>query len=59
MSNNQIHEMKGPYDSSSAEAAGAPSIYGDTNNDQVDMLRLGKKQEFKARSQRSPLTTYI
>lgn len=51
--------MKGPYDSSSAEAAGAPSIYGDTNNDQVDMLRLGKKQEFKARSQRSPLTTYI
>lgn len=44
---------KGPYDSSSAETTGNPEAglmsgsYGDTQNDLADMMRLGKKQEFK------------
>ena len=40
----KIAEMKEPY----AETGVVAPVYGDTYNDQADMLRLGKKQEFKA-----------
>jgi hypothetical protein len=51
----EVFEMKGkgPYDSSSAETTANPEAglmsgsYGDTQNDMADMMRLGKKQEFK------------
>jgi len=53
----QVFEMKdnkGPYNSSSAETTRNPEAglmggsYGDTQQDLADMMRLGKKQEFKA-----------
>jgi hypothetical protein len=51
----EVLEMKGkgPYVSSSAETSGNPEAGlmngsgGDTQNDLADMMRLGKKQEFK------------
>lgn len=44
----QVHIDKSPQNVEAAVVADeTSSIYGDTSQDKVDMLRLGKKQEFK------------
>lgn len=44
----QVHVDKSPQNVEAADVVNeTSSIYGDTTNDRIDMLRLGKKQEFK------------
>ena len=53
----KIFEMKEPYTDTSRnpEAGGFAPAYSETHNDQADILRLGKKQEFKASTAHLPV----